>query len=251
MDNSKIYGQDNFNLPHDVVPLPSQGKFYPSGKKSLKVGYLTASDENLLMSQNLKEVNTLITSLLRSKIYEPDISPEQLLEGDAEAILVFLRNTAFGSQYKIKTTDPKTKQVFDVEINLDELNFKKLDKEPDSNGHYTIKLPKSGNEVKVKLLTLGDQINLRKIRDSYPQGMVAPVVTKRLEKHIVEIDGDRDKGKIASFILQMPIFDSKELKKYIGICEPKLNLNRTIIAPSGEKVAVNMSLGAEFFRPFF
>ena len=60
MDNSKIYGQDNFNLPHDVVPLPSQGKFYPSGKKSLKVGYLTASDENLLMSQNLKEVNTLI-----------------------------------------------------------------------------------------------------------------------------------------------------------------------------------------------
>ena len=129
MDNSKIYGQDNFNLPHDVVPLPSQGKFYPSGKKSLKVGYLTASDENLLMSQNLKEVNTLITSLLRSKIYEPDISPEQLLEGDAEAILVFLRNTAFGSQYKIKTTDPKTKQVFDVEINLDELNFKKLEKE--------------------------------------------------------------------------------------------------------------------------
>ena len=251
MDNSKIYGQGNFNLPHDVVPLPSQGKFYPSGKKSLKVGYLTASDENLLMSQNLKEVNTLITSLLRSKIYEPDISPEQLLEGDAEAILVFLRNTAFGSQYKIKTTDPKTKQVFDVEINLDELNFKKLDKEPDSNGHYTIKLPKSGNEVKVKLLTLGDQINLRKIRDSYPQGMVAPVVTKRLEMNIVAIDGVDDRNEISRFVSNLPIADSKFLRQELEELEPRLDLKQRILAPSGEEVHVNVAFGAEFFRPFF
>jgi hypothetical protein len=81
--------------------------------------------------------------------------------------------------------------------------------------------------------------------------MVAPTVTKRLEKHIVEIDGEKDRGQISAFILQMPIMDSKELKKYIELCEPKLNLSKTIIAPSGEKVTVNMSFGVEFFRPFF
>ena len=43
------YGQENFTLPHDVVQLPSQGIFYKNKKKSIKVGYLTASDENILM----------------------------------------------------------------------------------------------------------------------------------------------------------------------------------------------------------
>ena len=35
MDQGKQYGQANMNLPHDVVPLPSQGLFYSNKKKSL------------------------------------------------------------------------------------------------------------------------------------------------------------------------------------------------------------------------
>ena len=32
MDNASQYGQMEFNLPHDVVQLPSQGKFYKNKK---------------------------------------------------------------------------------------------------------------------------------------------------------------------------------------------------------------------------
>ena len=42
-------GTENFNLPHDVVPLPSGGIFYKNKKKSVKVGYLTANDENIIL----------------------------------------------------------------------------------------------------------------------------------------------------------------------------------------------------------
>ena len=98
MDNqSKDYGQENFTLPHDVVQLPSQGVFYKNKKKAIKVGYLTASDENILMGG----ANDLTMSLLRAKIYEPDIKVEELIEGDVEAILIFLRNTAFGPEMTI------------------------------------------------------------------------------------------------------------------------------------------------------
>ena len=41
-------GQMNFTLPHDVVTLPSGGVFYKTKKKSVKIGYLTAADENTL-----------------------------------------------------------------------------------------------------------------------------------------------------------------------------------------------------------
>ena len=46
------YGQQSFSLPHDIVPLPSGGIFYKSKKKTLKVGYLTASDENILANMD-------------------------------------------------------------------------------------------------------------------------------------------------------------------------------------------------------
>jgi hypothetical protein len=36
MDNTvKEYGQQNFSLPHDVVQLPSGGKFYHNKKKRM------------------------------------------------------------------------------------------------------------------------------------------------------------------------------------------------------------------------
>jgi hypothetical protein len=42
---------ENFTLPHDVVQLPSGGIFYKNEKKSVKVGYLTANDENILKAE--------------------------------------------------------------------------------------------------------------------------------------------------------------------------------------------------------
>ena len=96
-------GTENFNLPHDVVQLPSGGIFYKSKKKSIKVGYLTATDENSLMSGQGTNDN-IIMSLLRNKMYEHDLRPEELIDGDVEAILLFLRNTSFGPEYVVSVT---------------------------------------------------------------------------------------------------------------------------------------------------
>jgi hypothetical protein len=49
----------------------------------------------------------------------------------------------------------------------------------------------------------------------------------------------------------MPISDSKDLRKYILDCEPKMDLDRKVIAPSGEEVTIGVTFGVEFFRPFF
>ena len=86
MDNqTSQYAQQNISLPHDVVPLPSGGVFYKSKKSTVKVGYLTANDENILMGG----ADDLTMALVRAKLFEPDLKPEELLEGDIEAILIF------------------------------------------------------------------------------------------------------------------------------------------------------------------
>jgi len=247
MENqSRDYAQNNFSLPHDVVPLPSQGVFYKTKKKSIKVGYLTANDENILMGGG----NDMTQTLLRSKIYEPDVRIEDLLEGDVESILIFLRNTAFGPEMELNLSDPITKKPFKGTVRLDELNIIK-GQLPSEDGTFTTMLPKSQTSVKLKPMTYGEIMEVQKMVESYPQGRVAPKVTWRLNKQIIEINGVQDRAEISKFIDQMPIADSKYIRKFMDDNEPRLDLTRTVIAPSGEKLTVNVGFGVDFFRPFF
>jgi hypothetical protein len=251
--NVNEYGQMNFNLPHDIVRLPSGGVFYTSKKKNVKVGYLTAADENIIVNMDGRKTikETIVLPLLRSKIYEPDLRPEELLDGDIEAILIFLRNTSFGPEYKIMATDPTSGKPFEASVLLDELNIKKPKVQPDEDGTFTTTLPKSNVTVKLKPINMRDSLEIENTLDQYPQGRVSPVITLRLNKTIVELNGSKDKGEISKFIEVMPISDSKYIRTFMAENEPRLDLTREIIAPSGEKVSVNIAFGVEFFRPFF
>jgi hypothetical protein len=247
MDNqTRDNAQQNFTLPHDVVPLPSGGIFYKNKKKSIKVGYLTAADENILMGGG----EDLTLNLLRAKIYEPDVKIEDLIEGDIEAILVFLRNTAFGPEVNMTLTDPGTNKPFKTSVLIDQLSIVN-GQEPGEDGTFTVNLPKSGATVKVKPLTYGEILEIQKMGDSYPQGRVIPKVTWRLNKEIVEINGTTDRMEISKFIEQMPISDSKLLRNFMIENEPRLNMNRQVTTPSGERLTVNVGFGVDFFRPFF
>ena len=241
---------ENFSLPHDIVSLPTGGVFYKSKKKSIKVGYLTAADENFLLS-GLGNKDNIVMTLLRNKIYEHDLRPEELLDEDIQAVLLFLRNTAFGPEYGVRIEDPKTGKLFEKTLVLDELNIKQVQTRPNEDGTYSVKLPKTGVDVKIKPLSFGEISEVDKIVDNYPQGLVPPKVTLRLQRQIVEINGDSDKGKIALFVDQLPISDSKFIRNFLKDNVPSLDLVKKVIAPSGEETKVEIVFGVEFFRPFF
>lgn len=251
MEEPNVYevGQQNFNLPHDVVSLPTGGIFYKSKKKSVKIGYLTASDENYLISAS-RDSNVVI-NMLRNKIYERDLRPEELLEPDVEALLIFLRNTSFGPEYNLNLLDPQTGKYFKHVELLDSLGIKKPEVSPNEDGIFTTKLPKSEVTVNLKPLTFKELIDLDKQADEYPANMVAPKITWRLNKMIQSVNGNTDRAEIVKFIESLPIMDSKYIRNFISDNIPSLDLTRTVIAPSGEKVTFNVSFGVEFFRPFF
>jgi len=247
MDNqTSQYAQQNISLPHDVVPLPSGGVFYKSKKSTVKVGYLTANDENILMGGS----DDLTMALVRAKLFEPDLKPEELLEGDIEAILIFLRNTAFGPEMVVNVTDPKTSQPFQATVLLDELNIRKGSK-PNEEGLFETVLPVSNASVKLKPLSFGDLVELRIMASKYPAGRPAPRATWRLERQIAEYNGSRDKGEIGQIINTMMIADSKHIRKFLDDNEPKLDMERVVITPSGDRLTVNVGFGVDFFRPFF
>ena len=239
----------NFSLPHDVVTLPSGGIFYKNKKKSVKVGYLTAEDENLLLSSNSND--GIVLSLIRNKLYEHDIRPEELLEGDVETILIYLRNSSFGPEYNVTLNDPKTNKTFEHTIVLDRLTIKQSTVLPDENGIFTTTLPRTNINIKLRPLKYGEIIEINKLAEQYPVGRTVPRITWRLQKQIVEINGSSDMNEISKYIQTLPIADSKYIRKFLLDNVPSLDLKQTVIAPSGELVSFEITFGVEFFRPFF
>jgi hypothetical protein len=240
------------SIAYDVLELPSKGIHYSNGKKSIRVAYLTASDENILASPNLPNTTSVINELLKRKVLDKDLSIDEIVEEDKQAILIFLRNTAFGSEYKFNVIDPKTQKEFETIVDLSEIKVKEFNLKPDINDEYSYFLEKSNVDITFKFLTQKQEDEIEKIRESWNGNGVAPVITKQLEFMIQTIGGVRDPLQIRNFIeTKMPIKDSQDFKKFVRENKPGLDLTKKITTPSGDTIQINVGFGVDFFRPFY
>ena len=238
-------------IAYDVVELPSRGIHYTNKRKSVRVAYLTAADENILSSPSFLNTNTVIPELFKRKILDRDFPIDEIVEEDKQAILIFLRNTAFGSEYTLTTYDPKTEKEFNTTINLETLKIKDFNLSENSEGEYSYYLTKSKVDITFKFLTRKQEDEINKIKDSWSGNGVAPIITKQLEMMIKSFNGVKDALKIRSFIEMMPIRDSQEFRKFIQDNKPGLDLTQQVTTPSGDNIQVNIGFGVEFFRPFY
>lgn len=239
------------SIQYDVVELPTKGIHYKNGKSSLRVAYLTASDENVLAAPNLVQTNQIINEILKRKVLDKDISIDELMPEDVEAIMIFLRNTAFGSEYSVKLIDPSTEKEFNVTVDLSSLNFKKFTLVADANNEYSYVMPKSNVDVTFKFLTKKQETEIDEIKNSWNGLGAAPVVTKQLEFMIKSVKGNRDPMTIKNFVEQLPIYDSQQFRKFINQNKPGLDLKQKAKTPSGEEIDFYIGFGVDFFRPFY
>lgn len=244
------YGIDP-TIEYDIVELPSRGIYYPNKKKTVKVAYLTAADENILSSPNLTQTNLVVTEILKNKIADKDILVEDLVEEDRQAILIFLRNTAFGPEYTLNLIDPKTKTPFTTTIDLSTLKIKDFVLKEDVNNEYHYFLEKSNVDISFQFLNKKHENEIEAIRKSWNGVGVAPVITKRLEFLIKSVGGVREQMQIRNFIEKMPILDSQNFRKFVESNKPGLDLKKEVTTPSGENIQVEIGFGVEFFRPFY
>jgi hypothetical protein len=246
-----IGAAEESNQAYDVIPLPSRGLFYPNKKSTIKVSYLTAADENILLSPNLAQSGKMLDVLLERKILDKDINVKNLLNGDRDAILVFLRTSGYGNIYPVKLTDPKTGDEFDYDVNLDNLKYKEIT-EPDEMGEFLIKLPVSQSTIKIRLLTIGELDEIESTEEKkkkFQKNYIDESLTRRLERMIMEVDGDRDKGRISQFINRMKIGDSSFIRRVYNKFEPGIDLTLEVEAPSGEFFRTTVPILITFFYP--
>lgn len=225
-----------FNVPTDVVELPSRGYFY-NGKSTVQIKYLTAEEDDILFSPELIKSGRQLDVLIQNAVLDKDIPSNKLLSGDRNYILIALRRTGLGDEYVFGTkTCPECSHQYEPVVDLSQLKPKYLDEKPNEMGEYSLVLPFSKVNIKFRFLTGEDEQRLSKIAEqSSKKGSgvrVNKLLTERYLSQIMEVNGNRDKLKIRDFISKMPMRDSAFFRDFIKRVEPGIDLNYDFECPS-------------------
>ena len=255
--------QDDFGwtIPVENVPLPSLGKIYPvnspvHGRETVQIKAMTAQEEDILLSRALLKDGTVLTHLMNSCLTDKSINARELIAGDRNALLVSIRITGYGSEYRAEVACPSCNTRQAATFDLSELEIKRLPVDPVSPGtnHFEFTLPVTKKRVIFKLLTGRDEEEIATIqerrRKAMPDIVVENVITSRLENSIISIDGITDRNKMNAFIRSMPAYDSRSIRNYMSEIEPGIDMNgRLSCVKCGVESPVPLPLGASFFWP--
>jgi len=243
--------QPQYDSAFDVIPLPSGGKLYKNKKKNIKVAYMSTADENILTSPNLLKSGQFLEILINRKILEPDLRYRDLVEGDRNAIMLWLRATGYGNMYPIVVEDENGKP-FEADVDLNDIKTVELSKEPDANGHFEYKLPVSGVVIKFKFLTVGEGEDIAEKVEYEDETLKLPVNntnTYTLAKQLVSVNGDTNPETIQSFSENMRIGDGQALRDYIESIDCGVDLKITVGTPGGGSISTFLPLNLKFFWP--
>ena len=111
----------NNNVPFDEITIPSRGIFYDNKKSTFLVKYITAKEENLLTSPTLIDSGKAIEMLMSSCLLDWEGEVENLLIGDRDAFMVYLRSTSYGDKVSFKYVCPHCKKESETSFNLSSL----------------------------------------------------------------------------------------------------------------------------------
>jgi hypothetical protein len=227
----KEFIDDEFLVPTEEIELPSMGVFYPNGKKTVKIKYLTAEEDDVLFSPELIKSGRVLDALLQIVVLDKDLNPDDMIVGDRNTILIHMRRNGMGEEYKPgKMTCPSCGEQYDPIVDLSLLKLKLLENKPDEKGEYEFLLPIMKKNIKFRFLNGKDENRISKATQVTKKGgnsnyKVSKAVTERYRLQIMEVEGNRDKLYISRLISAMPMKDSLVFREYVKLISPGIDFN--------------------------
>ncbi len=237
---------------YEIVDLPSKGLFYSHGISQVNVEYMTSKDEDLLTTPSLIESGNVLDMLLKRKMKTQGITPEELLAGDRNAIILFLRTSSYGSDYTVNVSDPRNGTSFKAVVDLLKLRYKQVDENPDERGYFQVDLKMRKKTVTFRLINSGeDNLIFKKataMKEAYGEEF-SQYNTLKLKASIVAIDGKTDRSYIDKFVDAMPALDAFTIRRKILDVSPDVDMNYEFTTSDGFKFKAELSVGLDFFFP--
>jgi rubredoxin len=250
----------NFATPTDFVKLPSGGKYYPPNHPlhnidTVEIRYMTAKDEDILTSKALIKQGIVIDRLIESVVLDKRIKTADLLSGDKNALLVGARVTGFGPEYKTNITCPNCGHINKHAFDLSEVepkpepDYEELEVEKTEEGTFIFKLPRTGVNVEVKLMTGSDETQLLQTMERREKkGLPISVTTTQLMSIIVSVNGITNRTQISEFVGNMPSYDSRYLREVYAKLVPNIDMVQEFQCEKcGAEKEVDIPITVDFF----
>ena len=253
--------KDDFGweVPVESVPLPTRGVIYSPDSllfntETLQIKAMTAKEEDILTSQAFIKENIVVEKLISSCLIEKSIDVNDLITGDRNALMVSIRITGYGSDYKITHGGNDCGHENKINVELSKLGIKRLEVKPVEDGKniFEYQLPVTKKVIRYKFLTGHDQKEIAITEKRLKKAGVVydNTVTNFLENTILAIDGITDKNKIKHFVINMPALDSRSLRQHIRQSEPGIDMTWNYDCDScNHNNDITLPITSEFFWP--
>jgi len=247
------------DFPSEQITLPSKGFFYPKdnplSQGVIELKYPTAKEEDILTSKNLLSKGLALDRFMESIILS-DVDYNTLLLGDKNGIMYASRILAYGADYEVQITCPSCGEVnksVNIDLNAIETRDFNFDDFVEGQQEFEFELPASKKKVVFKLLTHEDEkqieVELKNMKKKQLSKNEAEVTT-RLKYAIIEVDGERSRAAITSFVESMLSKDSLGLRREISRCTPDLDSSFIFeCVECGFSDSMDIPLGISFFWP--
>ena len=244
------------DFPTEIVELPSKGKLYPKdhplSSGTIEMKYMTAKEEDILTNQSFIKNGVVLDKLFRSLIVSP-IEYNDLLLCDKNAIMIAARVLGYGKDYECTVTNPESGEEQKVNIDLTQLTERDIDWSliKDNVNEFSLTLPASKRDVKIKILTQRDQNKIDKETKAMAKLKRNASLTTMLKYVITEIDGDADNSKIRKFIdNELLAIDSRAIRKHLKLVTPDIDLSIDVPdEETGDTFRSQLNIGVDFFWP--
>lgn len=231
--------------------LPSAGLF--GGPTEVTVRPMTTKEEKIIYTSRDM---SFIEKIVKSCIVEPkDVKLSELHPNDITYLLYMIRELTFGPNYRQKMQCPNCGLKQDIEIDITEMTFEILDLST-LEDKLRVKLPVSGDELQLKLLSQGDFNDIseqikrlnRQNKLADPEGYeyvyrFAKMVKSKNDEEITDI------REIISYLDNLNMRDFGAIKD--ALADIPMGINTTNIRTCkncGEEVEVLGAAVPEFFR---
>ena len=186
----------------------------------------------------------MIDIILERKILDKSIRVKDLCKGDRDAIAMWLRATAYGSEYPIVATYQG--EEIQSTVDLSDVKFLDFNLKGDENGWFKYTTV-SGDELKFKILTYGEETNLIKNNMLAQDIIQRSTIVENMNKSIEYINGldNNDKDEV---IEALKLVKSWCLKVNFNSNEAEQEVYSTYI--TDRMVAQTMSVNGNEDREF-
>ena len=221
------------------ITLPSGGKPYPNdhvlSDGHVELRYPTAYHEDILTNSSYIEQGIALDKLLES-LCVTEIDINDLILADKEKILISARVLAYGPEYNVSVTDPKTKKVLQRTIDLSKLEISEIQLDADENGEFSY----DNEDLSLKFIFPNGHV-LAKIKEE-------STVTDLLKNIIKEVNGDRKQSTINEFIkYKLLAKDARNFRKFVEEQLPVMHKQAEFEGEDGSTFNAGFQIRPDFF----